>query len=101
MTLPERIRYYRQARGLTQTGLASLCGLSRVKITQIENGHRQVHADELVQLARALHLTPAGLLDGDGEDPYQRGYEDGWRAAREEYRAALQTLREALDAAER
>ena len=38
MTLAERMMWYRAKNGLTQQGLADLCGLSKMTVCQIEKG---------------------------------------------------------------
>lgn len=38
MTLAERMMWYRAKNGLSQQGLADLCGLSKMTICQIETG---------------------------------------------------------------
>ncbi|MXY99215.1 helix-turn-helix transcriptional regulator [Candidatus Poribacteria bacterium] len=50
----ERIRQVRKTCGLTQGYLSEKVGLSRVAISQIEQGNRQVSAAELYSLSQIL-----------------------------------------------
>lgn len=56
MTVGQRIREARDARGWSQGELAERCGLSRPTIARIEAG-QHVRMRTLEQVARALGLT--------------------------------------------
>jgi transcriptional regulator with XRE-family HTH domain len=56
------IREARRNSGLTQLELASLCDISDVYISQIENGHRIPSSQISVALANALQLDPKELV---------------------------------------
>lgn len=63
LTVGERIRFYRQRRGLTQGELGALAGRSEEWVSSIERGRRQVRRlDVLTEVARALRVTLPDLL---------------------------------------
>ena len=61
----ERLRHARQQRGLSQAGLARLCGLSQSAISNYENGTRR-DAREILDLAKALSVSAQWLRNGVG-----------------------------------
>ncbi|WP_312599185.1 helix-turn-helix transcriptional regulator [Brevundimonas sp.] len=69
--LGQRIRKYREARGLTQEALAEKINLGRTSVTNIEKGNQQVLAHQLAMFVDALQvdidlLMPSGAsIDGD------------------------------------
>jgi SOS-response transcriptional repressor LexA len=70
-----RIKRLREAKGLSQKGLAELCGwASQSRIGNYEARVRSVSVDDAEVIAKALGVTPAELLFGDYyEGPYQPG----------------------------
>lgn len=58
----QAVRKAREARGLTQEGLAKLVGRSRTSITNIEAGRQRFPIDLLYTIADALEVVPAELL---------------------------------------
>lgn len=58
----QAVRKAREARGLTQEGLAKLVGRSRTSITNIEAGRQRFSVDFLYTIADALEVGPAALL---------------------------------------
>ncbi len=62
----ERLLHARQHRGLSQAGLARLCGLSQSAISNYENGTRR-DAREILELARALNVSALWLRKGTGK----------------------------------
>lgn len=60
----ERIRALRKEAGLSQEELANVAGLHRTYVGAIERGERNVSLLNIVQLSRALRVTPADLLEG-------------------------------------
>ncbi len=61
----ERLRHARQQRGLSQAGLARLCGLSQSAISNYESGARR-DAREILDLAKALNVSAQWLKSGLG-----------------------------------
>jgi transcriptional regulator with XRE-family HTH domain len=65
-----RVRAARRRSGLDATALAEQVGLTRDKLSKIENGRRRVAPRELPALAHALHLPLSALLgDSDATRP--------------------------------
>ncbi|MCX5973300.1 MAG: DUF4065 domain-containing protein [Coprothermobacterota bacterium] len=60
--LGKRVKELRAARGLSQFRLAELIGISRVQVSQVENGTRKLSADEVVKVAQALNVNGDVLL---------------------------------------
>ena len=61
----ERLLFARTQRGLTQQKLATLCHVSQSTIASYESGAR-LHARNLIDLAKALHVNPQWLDKGTG-----------------------------------
>jgi transcriptional regulator with XRE-family HTH domain len=63
----ENLRKRRKELGLSQEGLAHICGLHRTEIGLLENRKRSPRLHTIVAIARGLELDSAGeLLDGIG-----------------------------------
>lgn len=61
----ENLRKRRKELGLTQEGLADICGLHRTEIGLLECRKRSPRLHTIVAIARGLKLDSAGeLLDG-------------------------------------
>jgi transcriptional regulator with XRE-family HTH domain len=60
----ERLRNLRKERQLSQEDFAELTQLHRTYIGGIERGERNVSLINIVQIARALEITPSQLLEG-------------------------------------
>lgn len=55
---------------MTQEALASKISLSRTSVINIEKGRQQLLVHTLVDIARALHVTPADLIpDFQSDEP--------------------------------
>ena len=61
--LPDRLKAARKARGLSLEAIASLSGVSRSMVSQIERGESSPTIATLWNLTRALNVDFAGLLD--------------------------------------
>lgn len=61
--LGRRLREARESAGLSVTALASEAGLSRRFVTEVEAGRANVSVLALVELARALRVSVASLVD--------------------------------------
>lgn len=64
-TQPNRIRQWRNARGLTSAALAKAANTSKQTIWKLEHGQRRLTQDWLERLAPPLGLRPADLLPAD------------------------------------
>jgi transcriptional regulator with XRE-family HTH domain len=61
----DRIREHRQRRGLTQTELSKISGISRATIADLEAGKRGAYRSTVRKLARALKVKPHELMEGE------------------------------------
>lgn len=71
MTIGERIRTIRKAKGLTQKDLAVLSGTSEITVRQYETGKRQPRIEQLILIADALGVS-SGELIGVDDSPYDK-----------------------------
>ena len=60
------LRREREARGLSQEGLADLCGLHRTYVGSVERGERNISIDNIERFSVALGVEPAFLLGRGG-----------------------------------
>ena len=68
-TLGERIRYWREWKGLSQAELGRRTGIPQPRISEMESGgNRWRSADTLYRIAKALDITVELLLEGEGYD---------------------------------
>jgi transcriptional regulator with XRE-family HTH domain len=71
---PERLKKYREDKGMTQAELAAKVGVSAVTITRYEKGVREPNMDTLSKIAKILECTLDDMLgvrtivDGDVSD---------------------------------
>jgi transcriptional regulator with XRE-family HTH domain len=61
--IADNVRKARKARGLSQEGLAEICGYHRTYVGMIERGERNITIATLEALAGALGVEPVRLLD--------------------------------------
>lgn len=67
-TIGSRVRALRKKRGLEQTALAQMAGITQGSLSLIENNQTEVPAgDTLNGLCRALRTTPDFLIAGAGD----------------------------------
>ena len=59
----QRVREARQAKGLSQETLASLCDLDRTYIGSVERGERNISLVNIRKLATALGISPTVFFD--------------------------------------
>ena len=62
--LGNTVRRLREGEGISQEELAARCGLHRTYVGSVERGERNVSLANIVRLAKALKIQPAGLLEG-------------------------------------
>lgn len=67
-TVGERIRSRREDLGWKQDDLATKAGISKSFLSDLENGKRNVGADKLLDIARALNLSLDYLMKGEDVD---------------------------------
>jgi transcriptional regulator with XRE-family HTH domain len=65
----QTIRSIRNRRGVSQESLALQCGLDRTYISGIERGTRNPSLTNILKIATALDVRPAGLFVGIHGDP--------------------------------
>lgn len=58
----DRIRAIRTDRGLTQEKLGERCGMDRIAMNRIENGHQAARLDTLIVIADALGVPLRALF---------------------------------------
>lgn len=70
-TLGERLASARKRAGLSQERLATVIGLTRTRVWQLENATEagSIHAEPLLRAAKTLKVDPWWLLTGEGEAP--------------------------------
>jgi transcriptional regulator with XRE-family HTH domain len=56
------VRTLRGIQGLTQSGLAELANTTQARISELENGRRNIADDLRVRIARALDVDPYELF---------------------------------------
>src|SRR4051812_34374798 len=61
-TLRERLRAFREMRGLTQGELGARAGMAAASVSHFETGQRLPSIDSLVKLADALDVSTDALL---------------------------------------
>src|SRR5437763_2864469 len=64
----ERIKRRRAELDWTQDQLAQKAGISKVFLSDLENGKRSVSANNLLDIARALSLSLDYLMTGDASE---------------------------------
>ena len=59
----KNLKTIREAKGISQRGLASLCTIDHSDISKIEKGERNITLLTILELAEALEVKPRKLLD--------------------------------------
>lgn len=60
-----RIRYLRTSRGISQESLSAQAALSRINLSRIENGKAEAGLRTLYDIARALNVKIADIVNVD------------------------------------
>lgn len=77
MTIGEKIKQARIAKGMTQEDLGEKLGYkSRSSINKIETGERDIPRSQLKKIAHILGVSPISLLGLDDEDTVNIAQED-------------------------
>ena len=64
-----RVRSFRVAKGLSQTDLATACGITFQQIQKYEKGTNRVAGSRIVQIANALGVPASYLVSGSDDTP--------------------------------
>ncbi len=69
MKIHERLKNYRQSKGVKQSYIAEKTGKTKQRISALENGHTKLTADEFEEICRkGLEINPAIFFDEQGLD---------------------------------
>lgn len=96
---PNRIKEWRDRRGLLQTQLAKKVRTTQPTIVKLESGEMQLTEAWLRKLAKALTCAPADLMHGGSDvavDPVERDVVHWLRQAQEKNQKALVEILKAL-----
>ena len=72
MTVGERIKQVREARGWTQDRLAQEARISRGFLSEVEKHGKNISLDLLLRIATALGASVAYLATGEGSQPGEK-----------------------------
>jgi phage repressor protein C with HTH and peptisase S24 domain len=78
---PNRVREHRKRAGLTLDGLGARIGLSASQVSRLESGEHRLTADKISEIARALGIAPADLINHDVTAGLQKGRADSHNPA--------------------
>lgn len=65
LSLPEKIRFHRTKKGLSQETLAELLGISRQAVAKWESGAARPSTDRLIALCKIFEISPGELTRAD------------------------------------
>lgn len=71
-TTGDRIREFREARGLTQDQLANEAKISKSFLSEVENNHRNISSGNLLRIANALGASIDYLMLGESKEKVRR-----------------------------
>lgn len=92
VALGRRIARLRKSRGLTQSGLAGLLGLTRASVANIERGRQKFLVHTALRLVSVLKVTPnelLGRLDVSPDAPLDSLLDDRPSVVRDWIRSAV------------
>lgn len=97
---PNRIHELRRAADLSQQALADRMGTTKMSVSELERGERELTLSWMRRLADALAVTPADLLTPDDNpmqlDADEQHLVERWRAAEPEQREQLEKVADVL-----
>ncbi|WP_231738633.1 helix-turn-helix transcriptional regulator [Novosphingobium sp. FSW06-99] len=91
---PNRIREFRQARGISQQQLADLIHVSKMTISSLERGNIEFSLDYARRIAQVFGVTAVDLLNDEDQNAFLRAEE---MELVRRYRAADPLQREMID----
>ena len=65
MKLHEKVKYYREAKRMSQDSVAFQLGLDQSQYSRRENGSIKFNSDEISQLCQVLDVTPLELFNSE------------------------------------
>ncbi len=65
MQLHEKVKYYREAKRMSQDSVAFQLGLDQSQYSRRENGSIKFNSDEISQLCQVLEVTPLELFNSE------------------------------------
>jgi transcriptional regulator with XRE-family HTH domain len=72
-TMGDRIKFHREAKGLSQSDLAKICGVTKGAVSQWEIGRsKNVKNAAWIKLTNALGVSPDYLVNGAARGPRGR-----------------------------
>ena len=75
MDIGQRIRMYRERKGLSRKELAEMSGVAEISIAQYELGKRQPRIEQIKKIAQALQIDPYILITAQD---YPKEYYEKW-----------------------
>lgn len=94
--LPNRVRYWREQRGLSLRSLAEIIGCGHATLAKIERGEIEFGQYWMERLGKVLEVTPADLLlpETGGLTPEERAMIQTYREVPEANRRMIQSVME-------
>ena len=93
-TIGAKVRARRLALGMSQESLAQSLGLTFQQVQKYESGKNRITASRLQQIASALRVEAASLLEGTETAPQQAGTQEAFNILTPEGVEFLLALRE-------
>ena len=76
MTIGEKIKEHRKARGFTQKELAALANITRNYLAKVETNKSNIGLPTIEKIAKALEIDKNLILQGDSIEPVQISKDD-------------------------
>ena len=97
---PNRIYELRRAKGWSQLDLAEIVGCSKMHISGMERGKRELSLEWMSRLAQAFNVPPVDIL-ADVDNPHrltdeEQRFLETYRAADPQTKESIQRVTEAL-----